>query len=122
MSGARGVMKSRGNQRLPVCAAMLIFAITLAACGSAKSGSGTSTTQSSIGTTSDGPTSSTSDFYPPFHVVPKPDTPTTVPREGPGQKVTQVSGAGQQIIIMPNGFWPETLYANYEVPITWTNL
>jgi len=115
-------VKESANQRRILCAAVLIFAIALAACGSPNSAQGTSTTQSSIGTTSDGPTTSTSDFYPQGHIVPKPDTPTTVPKEGPGQKVTQDIGAGQQIIIMPNGFWPKTLYANYQVAITWTNL
>jgi hypothetical protein len=114
-------MQTRSKRRLTFCAAALILAVTLAACASGKSASGTSTTQSSVGTTSDGPTTSTTDFYPQGHIVAKPDTPTTVPREDPGQPVTPDIGAGQQIIITPHGFWPETLYANYQVAITWTN-
>jgi hypothetical protein len=39
-----------------------------------------------------------------------------------GQPVTPDIAAGQQIIITPNGFWPKTLYANFQVAITWTNL
>lgn len=102
-----------------LCAVLLVVAITLAACGSSNSASGTSTTRSSG--TPDPSTPSTADFYPKGHIVPKPDTPTTVPREAPGQPVTAYIGAGQQIIITPHGFWPATLYANFEVPITWTN-
>lgn len=116
------MMNSSGNLRLALCTALAAVAITLAACGTNNSASGSSTTQSSVGTTSDGPTSSTTDFYPKGHIVPKPDTPTTRPRESPGQPVTPNIDPGQQIIITPNGFWPNTLYANDQVAITWTNL
>jgi hypothetical protein len=113
-------MHPPGKRAGTLCAALLIVAITFAACSSANSASGSSTTPSSA-TTSGGSTS-TSDFYPSGHIVPKPDTPTTVPREAVGQPVTPDIAAGQQIIITSNGFWPKTLYANFEVAITWTNL
>lgn len=29
--------------------------------------------------------------------------------------------AGNQVVIYSSGIWPQTLYANYKVPVTWTN-
>jgi hypothetical protein len=101
-----------------VLVALLLAMLLLAACSSNKAVDGTSTSRPSGGST----TTTYNSFYPKGKIVPAPDTSTTTPREGPGQEVPQNIGAGQQIIITPNGFWPKTLYANFQVAITWTNL
>jgi hypothetical protein len=107
----------RSPKRL-VFVALLLMAVILAACSSNKAADGTTTSS-----TSSGPTSTTyNSFYPKGKIVPAPETPTTTPKEGPGAPVTPNISAGQQIIITPDGFWPKTLYANYEVAVTWTNL
>ncbi len=123
---------------------ILVLAAGLAACGTPKNSSSTSvagtnggshngTTSSSNGAKTngggtkgkgspgaDGPTTT---FYPQGHIVPPPDTPTTTPREVPSEPINQYISAGQQIVIEPDGaFWPQSLYATYQVPITWTNL
>ncbi len=100
-------------------------AAVLASCGATKSdpsSQGSTTSSSAIGPTTstspDGPASA----YPPGHLVSAPETPTTVPREHPEVPITQYIGTGQQIIIKATGLWPNTLYANDKLPITWTNL
>jgi hypothetical protein len=103
----------------------LLAGLVLAACGTATGAGKSSTTNPSNGG-SDGRTSTTINAYPPSEyppgtVVPAPDTSTTIPEDG-GLPITQNSGTGQQILITPNGFWPNTLYANQKVAITWTNL
>lgn len=71
----------------------------------------------------DDPTTSTT-FYPPGSVVAPPVSSTTVPGEGNKHDipVNQYTGAGNVILIKANGFWPQTLYANDEVAVTWYNL
>jgi hypothetical protein len=107
-----------GTSSRPVILGLLLTVVLLAACGSNKAVVGTTSSQPSGGSTS----TTYNSYYPKGEIVPAPETPTTTPREGPGQPVTATIGAGQQIIITPNGFWPKTLYANYQVAITWTNL
>ncbi len=87
--------------------------------------SSTASTRSSTAgaSTGDGGTTTTT-FDPAGHVIPAPDTPTTVPREGqdPGLPVGKYVGTGQQILIKPGGaFWPAIIYAVYQVPVIWTN-
>jgi hypothetical protein len=36
--------------------------------------------------------------------------------------VNKYIDSGQQVLIYPGAFWPQLLYATYNVPITWTNL
>jgi hypothetical protein len=101
-----------------VLVALVLTVALLAACSSNKAVDGTTTSRPSGGSTS----TTYNSYYPKGKIVPAPETSTTTPREGPGQAVPPDIGAGQQIIITPNGFWPQTLYANYQVAITWTNL
>jgi len=54
--------------------------------------------------------------------VPPPVTPTTVPFEYGKVPVEHYIQSGNTILIKPDGFWPQTLYANDAVPITWYNL
>lgn len=49
------------------------------------------------------------------------DPSTTIPTEG-GRPVPAVFGAGQNILITPHGFAPQTLEANVSAPVVWTNL
>lgn len=95
---------------------LLLAAIILAACSSNNSAGGTTTSKPSGGSST---TQNT--YYPKGEIVPAPDTSTTIPKDG-GRPITPDLGAGQQILITPNGFWPKTLYANFQVAITWTNL
>jgi hypothetical protein len=80
-------------------------------------GGGTPTTTA----TSSGPTTPTTNPYGQGHVVPASPTPTTTPREHPTVPVPPAVGDGEQILIEPNGFWPETMYADLDLPLTWTN-
>lgn len=45
-----------------------------------------------------------------------------VPSEYGNYPISPTSDHGQQVIISPKGFVPETLYANSYAPIVWTNL
>ena len=108
---------------------VVVATVLLASCGAthdpSSQGSSTSSsegaTRSTTRTTATAP-DGTASSYNQGRVVPPPETPTTVPRETSEIPVTQYVGAGQQIIITRNGFWPQTLDANMKVPITWTNL
>ena len=109
--------------------AALLTAVVLASCGSTHdpSAQGASTSSpagapSSTTKTTSSPPDGPASAYPRGHLVAAPETPTTIPMETSKVPITQYIGAGQQIIIKASGFWPNTLYANYKVPITWTNL
>jgi hypothetical protein len=108
----------------------LVSACLLAACGSSHRSSGTTSTSDGPGTTSRGggpPTTPTvvlptATTISKGKVVPKPTTPTTLPRETPTQAIGPDSEAGQQVLIKSNAIWPEYLYPTYTYSITWTNL
>jgi hypothetical protein len=128
--------------RLHLVAIVAIGTVLLAACGSSPSSAGShprssgSTTSSSStdnpsgghkgdksngsGSSSTTSTSTTSPFYPKGKIVPKPSTTTTVPEDG-GRPVNSYLAAGNQIVIYSSGIWPQTLDANDQVPVTWTN-
>jgi hypothetical protein len=124
---------------IPLLPVLLACSFALSACGgsagatgsSDHGGSGTSTTAAGSGsaTTSQGSGSTTSTTsvtstkapYGPSHVSPKSTTATSIPKEGPSAPVQQYVGAGQQVLIEPDGFWPQTLYANMAVAVVWTN-
>ncbi len=110
--------------------------MVLSACGGSAGASGTtkpgdigsSSTSSPTSTSTSGPTtpnsgSSTSTTFPygASRVDSKSTKPTSVPKEGPGAAVSQYIGDGQQVLIEPDGFWPQTLYANMAVSVVWTN-
>jgi hypothetical protein len=112
---------------------VLVLACLFAACGAAAKSSGSTTSDGPSSTSqSDGgnstsstratvPTTTTT-YYKQGKVIPKPTTPTTLPRETKGQAVPEYTGPGQQILIYPTAIWPKYLYANDKVAITWTNL
>jgi hypothetical protein len=105
-------------------AVVIVIAALLASCGSpSKSGSGT-TSSSSLSSTaaSESGGTTTTTYYPQGHNAPPPVTPTTRPYEYGEVPVAQTIQSGNTILIEPNGFWPQTLYANEAVPITWYNL
>ena len=131
-----------GWRKIGLSVAVVVLSASLGACshapksaGGSTDATGGSTTSSSTGGTSSGSKSTTTtrggtetnptSGYPSGHLIQPPDTSTTTPREGSGKglAVGPAIGAGQQILIEPGGaFWPATLYANYELPVTWTNL
>jgi hypothetical protein len=120
-----------------------VLAVSLAACGSSPhaangaNGGATSTTSSTHDSTGDGtstttstangpttPTTLTTPTTNPYgqgHVIPPSPTPTTTPREHPTVPVPPYVGDGEQILIEPHGFWPQTMYADLDLPLTWTN-
>jgi hypothetical protein len=98
----------------------------LASCGSSKS-AGNQNTQDGGGsttTTAGNPQNSTTTttYYPQGHLVAPPSTPTTLPGETAKIPVSSYISAGNTILIKSNAFWPQTLYANDQVAITWVNL
>jgi hypothetical protein len=118
-------------------ASVLSGSLLLSACGGSAGATGTtkgggspstssqspgSTSSPSSGSTTPNTLSTSTTFpYGSSHVVGKSTKPTSVPKEGPEAPVTQSEGAGQQILIEPDGFWPQTLYANMAVTVVWTN-
>lgn len=114
-------------------AIVLALACILSACGgTSNAGKGSdSTATNNQSTTSTGSNSQSGDgttttsYYPQFTLEPPPASNTTRPT-GEGNNgnipINAVSGSGNTILIKPNGFWPHTLYANDQVPVTWINL
>ena len=101
---------------VPLIPLVVAGSMAFSACG------GSAGARATTATTNPGvPTTSTSYPYGKHHVVPKSTTPTSVPKEGPGAPVSQYVEAGQQVLIEPSGFWPQTLYANMAVQVVWTN-
>ncbi len=130
--------RRRRTTTVPMFAAVVIgTAFLLAACGSSaktsptsSSGGASRTTQSTDGnstsptttSTANGPIRTTATTYSEGRVYPKPSTPTTLPREDPGQPIGPNLSAGQQVIIYSKAIWPEYLYPTYTSAVTWTNL
>jgi hypothetical protein len=124
--------KTSNIRRAELAAIGISIAFSLSACGTSQAGGasgkdGTTTTTSSTqgghSTTTVGGNSTTTTFYSPGRIVlPKPDTPTTLPRETKAAPIPQDFAAGQQVIIYPGAFWPSQLYADDQMPITWTNM
>jgi hypothetical protein len=118
-------------RKIPVLliAAVLSGSLLLSACGGSAGATGTTKPGATSSTSSPGsesttpnPQSSTSTTFPygNSHVVGKPTASTSVPKEGQ-VTVPQYVGDGQQVLIEPGGFWPQTLYANMAVAVIWTN-
>jgi hypothetical protein len=110
---------------VPLIPLLLAGSIVLSACGGSAGASGTTrpaeVRSSSTTSAGSGPTTSTTFPYGNSHVVPASTKPTLVPKEGPEAPVSQYIGAGQQVLIEPDGFWPQTLYTNMAVAVVWTN-
>jgi hypothetical protein len=134
----RSYRNTRGRRAYLVRTVLAVaIAMLLAACGShnnagSKSDPGTRATNSPSGTDNASGTTSTTAKNPAAnseaktsaggHLVPPPSTPTTTPRETPGQPVTETGDIGNTVLIEPNGFWPQTLFSNVKVPVVWYNL
>jgi hypothetical protein len=109
-------------RRLGVLLAVITFVSCISACGGSSGKASGSTTSTTNGGT--GSTTSTTNPYPQGQLVAPPSTPTTKPGEGNNHDIpiTQDQGSGNTILIESSGFWPETLYANDQVAVTWINL